>query len=78
VELIQNKKVSIQNEISKFKNDQKSVEQELIKAQINLNAARLEQDRNIAQSFLKAMDEWRKTYIVVLELKQDALEFLNQ
>jgi len=78
LELIRNKESIVQKEISKFQNDQKSVERELIKARQNLNAARLEQEKNIAQAFLKARDEWRKTYIVVLELKQDALVLLNQ
>lgn len=76
--LIRNREISIQNEISKFKNDQKSVEQEWIKARQNMNSASLEQERTVAQAFLKARDEWRKTYVVVLELKQDSLIMLDR
>ncbi|MBU3952113.1 MAG: mechanosensitive ion channel [Proteobacteria bacterium] len=78
LELIQTKEINIKNEISKFRNGQKLIEQELDKAQQNLNKATLEQERNIAQTILKAREEWRKTYIVVVELKQDALVLLNR
>lgn len=78
LEQIQKKENDIQNEISKFKVDQNSAELEWIKAQKNLNTERIGQDQNIAQGFLKARDEWRKTYIVVLELKQKSLVLLNR
>ncbi len=76
--LISDKEISIQNEINKLKKDQTAVEQEWAKAQQALSAASLGQERNIAQAFLKAREEWRKTYIVVLELKQDSLILLNR
>ncbi|MBU1581979.1 MAG: hypothetical protein KKE44_04435, partial [Proteobacteria bacterium] len=78
LELIQNKEIAIQNDINNFKIDQKAVDQEWIKARQTLDAASLEQERNTAQAFLKARDEWRKTYILVLELEQDSLVLLNQ
>lgn len=78
LEQIQKKENDIQSEISKFKSDQKSVELEWIKAQKNLNATSTGQDQNIAQAFLKAREEWRKTYIVVLELKRESLVLLNR
>ena len=40
--------------------------------------AATEQERNIAQGYLKARDEWRETYIAVIDLKQDALRLLNR
>jgi potassium efflux system protein len=78
LDLIKNKEIIVQNEINKFKNDQDSVEREWIQAQQKLNAASLGQERNIAQAYLKARDEWRKTYIVVLELKQDTLKLFDR
>jgi len=75
--IITSKENSIQTEIKKFIADQKSVDLEWAKAQQSLNTASLEQEQNIAQAFLKARDEWRKTYIVVLELKQESLILLN-
>lgn len=78
LELIQTKETDIQNEIKTFRNDQKAVERELSNAQKRLNKATLEQDRNLAQAFLNARDEWRKTYIVVLELRQDSLLLLSR
>lgn len=78
LELIQKKENDIQSEINKFKADQNSIELEWIKAQKNLDTASIGQDQNIAQAFLKARDEWRKTYIVVLDLKRESLVLLNR
>lgn len=78
LELILNKEISIREEIKTFRDEQKSVELELISAQRKLSTAKSELERNIAQAFFKAREEWRKAYLVILELKQDALILLNR
>jgi potassium-dependent mechanosensitive channel len=78
LDLIQKKQTVIQGELIRFKIDQEAVEQEWIKAQKLLDTAKTEQERNTAQSYLKAREEWRTTYIVALEMKQDSINLLNR
>ena len=78
LELIQKKETDIQKEIIRFKNDQDAVEKEWTTAQQAINKAQTEQERNLAQAYLKSRDEWRKTYIVALNLKQESLKLLNR
>jgi potassium efflux system protein len=54
------------------------IEKEWIRAQQKMNMAVTEQERIIAQSYLKARDEWRKAYNVVLDLKHFSLRLLER
>lgn len=78
LDLILKKENDIQGEIRKFKSDQTTVEAEWRSARQNLNTADSVEQRIVAQAYLRARDEWRKTYIVALELKYDSLKLVER
>jgi potassium efflux system protein len=78
LQLIKKNESNTRREIKKIKKGQVVIEKEWIRAQQKMNMAVTEQERIIAQSYLKARDEWRKAYNVVLDLKHFSLRLLER
>ncbi|WP_022667361.1 mechanosensitive ion channel domain-containing protein [Desulfospira joergensenii] len=78
LDILAAKKKVTAGEIERLRSDQKLVEVEWGKAQHKLALARDEAERNLAQAYLKARDEWRQTYNIVLEMKRDSLALLDR
>lgn len=78
LEAIRQKKENIQNEIKKLRSEQKSIEKEWVKAQQGVERARQNDKRAIAEAYLNSRNEWRKTYQVMLELKEKGILLLDR
>ena len=74
---IRQKKSDTQAEIDRLRDEQKSIENEWLRVQRALYEALPENTHAIAEAYVMARSEWRKTYQVVLELKERALQLLD-
>lgn len=78
LDIIEKNKTETVNEIERIRKDQTEIEIEYSRAQQKLSSAENPQEREIAQAYLKARNEWKETYRVVLELKQAVLQLLER
>jgi potassium-dependent mechanosensitive channel len=78
LEALEQKKTGIQTEIERLRAEQKSIEKEWLRAQQALESIRQGDDRTVAEAYLNSRNEWRRTYQVVLELKERAILLLDR
>ena len=78
IAVIQQKKNVVLSEIERFRNELPAIEKQWLEAQNDLTRPRQSDEFRIAEAYLNARSEWRKTYQVVLELKESALLLLDR
>ena len=76
--LIQQKKADILKDNQRLYQEQKAVEEKWIRAQQDVERTREEGQKAIAEAYLGARDEWRRTYQVAIELNERAAQLTDQ
>jgi len=75
---MQQKKADILKEKQRLYQEQKIVEEKWIKAQQDFEKTHHEGQKAVAEAYLGARDEWRRTYQVALELNERAALLMDQ
>ena len=74
---IQEKRAELRKETERLRSEQEGVEKKWINAQRDFEKAESQEQRAIAESYLKARAEWRTTYQVALELNGRSMLLLD-
>jgi potassium efflux system protein len=75
---IQQKKDTLQKEDQRLNNEQKIIEEKWLSAQQDFENGQTENQRTIAEVYLKSRNEWRKTYQLALELNQKTMLLMDR
>lgn len=74
---VQEKRAELRKETERLRSEQESVEKKWINAQRDFEKAESQEQRAIAQSYLKSRAEWRTTYQVALELNERSMLLMD-
>ncbi|WP_320042714.1 mechanosensitive ion channel domain-containing protein [uncultured Desulfobacter sp.] len=74
---IQEKRTELRKETERLRSEQEGVEKKWVNAQRDFEKAESQEQRAIAESYLKSRAEWRTTYQVALELNERSMLLMD-